>query len=217
AEWKPISARHVNWRADWPESAHGSEPRRIYSFIVSLWHGHRTAALIYQIVRTAFDLVINTPDVDTNQTYAEHQHAADQQNQQDDSSKTIDGRAGNLVIQGHGSDDDAEQKRQPSQQCDNLQRKCGKRGNGVNGVTEQRPAAPGRTFTCGFRHIKKQLMGGKTHPLDQATEKAAVLLQVYTGLYHFLVQQFEVSMVTDAEAGQVVEHGVISTHQQSAG
>src|SRR5690606_26337993 len=123
AEWKPISARHVNWRADWPESAHGSEPRRIYSFIVSLWHGHRTAALIYQIVRTAFDLVINTPDVDTNQTYAEHQHAADQQDQKDYRSKNIHARNGNLVIHGHGSDDDAEQKGQPAQQRYNLQKK----------------------------------------------------------------------------------------------
>jgi len=43
-----------------------------------------------------------------------------------------------------------------------------------------------------------------------------VFRQIDAGLHNVLVQQLEVGMVTDTESGQVVEHGVVAAHQQTA-
>ena len=165
----------------------------------------RAAGLRDDVARTPLALHIDPGDVKPDDAEADHQNAAEKQQQENDGRKAAERDAGDFLIQGNAAEDNGDQQRQHAEEGDDLYGRGGKSGDVGQRVADQPPRRP-----LGFadRPLLHTVGDGRfsiADPVGQGTEKHIPFRQRVERVHDLAVEQLEVRGVGHIHPGGVAD------------
>ena len=123
------------------------------------------------IWRPAFDLLVNFPQIEPDDTETDHEHAADEEDENDDRAEADEGPAGKFVVKRQCGERNAEHQYHGSQNRDQLKWNRTERDDGVGPEPEQPQSAPFALSRKPILDRHRNLDPAQTGPQGQAPEK----------------------------------------------
>lgn len=166
---------------------------------------HRAAGLRDDVARPPLAFLVDPGNVKADDAEAEHEDAAEKQQQQNDGRKAAERDAGELLVQRDAAEHDGHQQRQHAEECDDLHGSGGKGGDVRQRVADQPPRRPLGFADCPLLHTVGDGRLAIADPVRQRAEEHVSLRQRVERVHDLAVEELEVRRVGHIHAGGVAD------------